>query len=560
MKKHKRIFKILFIFLFIFMMTGCQSIDNLDFNQYCLKCGEDIYFPVFLVKLVANLFQFVQIMVPVAIIIVGLIELFKAVIASDENKMTESKNALIRKIISGVLIFLIVAVVRFAFTVIPNFADGDVDAMECMANFINGVEYSDACPSRINGKPVGTKDDESGLKPGDWTPVKKDGTIEDCHGLNYDQCANNDYYYCKWDEKCNECTSIAGGHPCDEKCYECTLSNGLKTYKMYSNPPTNCRLAVTKNGNPMDRTNCNAAAKAAEEQQKRNGKCYLCDYGYKSYNNEGKTLVWKGKDEKVDTNHCEEKPGITYENCSGVINKDTRKCYRCKYSGRIQYSFVVESPNEDKCDNGDDGILLNVKDKEHCNARWDAAYKNGGICWSCKNGSYAWALKNPGTEFNPCQLAKSDDECDEKVRAGEVPDDNGKCWRCNFNKIEFKWQEDHPMPGDPGLCEEVEIKDKGECNQAGYSKLEKAKNIYGHCYKCGRSSKGLEWMRQQATAGWSCVHALIPADCDINYYWAPKGVTTTGNWYCELKEDINQFDCEYKEKYESDIVELLKNE
>ena len=81
MKKHKRIFKILFIFLFIFMMTGCQSIDNLDFNQECLRCGDDVFFPMYLVKLIANLVQFVQLMVPVIIIITGMIELLKAVIA-----------------------------------------------------------------------------------------------------------------------------------------------------------------------------------------------------------------------------------------------------------------------------------------------------------------------------------------------------------------------------------------------------------------------------------------------------------------------------------------------
>ena len=73
MKKHNKIFKILVMVMVIVLMTGCETIENVDFNERCVMCGDETFFPAYLVKLIANIIEFVKVMVPVIIIIMGMI-------------------------------------------------------------------------------------------------------------------------------------------------------------------------------------------------------------------------------------------------------------------------------------------------------------------------------------------------------------------------------------------------------------------------------------------------------------------------------------------------------
>ena len=332
MKKHKKIYKLLLMVLVIVLVTGCEKIDNVDFNSMCLKCGEDVFFPAYLVKLCANIIQFIQLIVPVIIIVVGMIDLFRAVIASDEKKMAEAKDSVIRKVIAGVMIFLIVAVVRFAFTAIPDFNDGDIDAMECMANFINGVELGEACPKRIDGNPKSVRDNESGanMSAGEDDEEEK-GTRATCHDItDKTECLNKG---CSYDTNAEECSPY--GEKAEKKCYKCEKGSNTSYRWSYGNP---------------DKKNCALVSGVSVEEDCKEhvaeGKktCWKCESGsHTSYH-------WQVN---KPSNNCAELPNIdSLKDCQEGKQKTaaSKLCWDCYHADTKEhrYYFMEKVPDDEK--------------------------------------------------------------------------------------------------------------------------------------------------------------------------------------------------------------------
>ena len=140
MKKNKKM-------LFIYTMF-ISLISTSVFASGCFVCG-GAYFPVGLSTLIRNIFNLIKVLVPVIIIIMGMVDLLKAVIASDEKKMDEAKPKLIRKIISGVVIFLIFAIVQFVFgNLLIGTGAMKGSMLECVNYFINEEPSVQECPSR----------------------------------------------------------------------------------------------------------------------------------------------------------------------------------------------------------------------------------------------------------------------------------------------------------------------------------------------------------------------------------------------------------------------------
>lgn len=71
----------------------------------------------------------IQWAVPVAIILLGSIDLFKAVIASKEDEIKAAQKLLIKRIIYGVVIFFLVTVVRLVF---KNVGTGSETFIDCI--------------------------------------------------------------------------------------------------------------------------------------------------------------------------------------------------------------------------------------------------------------------------------------------------------------------------------------------------------------------------------------------------------------------------------------------
>lgn len=66
-------------------------------------------------SLIGFIIQIVRIAIPILIVLLGTIDLGKAVIAGDDKKIKEAQGMLIRRIIYGVAVFFVIVIVQAVF-------------------------------------------------------------------------------------------------------------------------------------------------------------------------------------------------------------------------------------------------------------------------------------------------------------------------------------------------------------------------------------------------------------------------------------------------------------
>lgn len=117
-----------------------------------VKCGEYSFDPI-LPNIVSMIVTAIKVLIPLILIILGMLDLGKAVMSNDEKVMKESQSRLIKRFVYAIIIFLLVALVQLVFITIsgkdendPNNVSGGIT--ECINCFING---SDECKPDKSG-------------------------------------------------------------------------------------------------------------------------------------------------------------------------------------------------------------------------------------------------------------------------------------------------------------------------------------------------------------------------------------------------------------------------
>lgn len=73
-----------------------------------------------LIGIIKSVLQLIQIIIPIGLIVWGTLDLGKAVIASKEDDIKKAQQLLIKRAITAVLVFLIVAIVSFLMKFVGN--------------------------------------------------------------------------------------------------------------------------------------------------------------------------------------------------------------------------------------------------------------------------------------------------------------------------------------------------------------------------------------------------------------------------------------------------------
>lgn len=134
MKKKSLILIVLLAFIINFNVV---SAANSFSSETISACGFD-YMPSKLPNFTSGLYNIVKLLVPIILIIMGMIDFTKAMMASDENKMKDSQKKFINRLIAGVIIFLIMAVVQFVFKQIDTTTDYKNGFTNCINCILNG--------------------------------------------------------------------------------------------------------------------------------------------------------------------------------------------------------------------------------------------------------------------------------------------------------------------------------------------------------------------------------------------------------------------------------------
>lgn len=107
-----------------------------------IKCnGIDIDIDNKIPNTVHLVIVFLQIAVPVLLVIFGMIDLIKAIIAGKEDEIKKNQNVFVRRLITGVLVFFVVVVVRLVFSFATSDDKAESENMwKCADCFINGTD------------------------------------------------------------------------------------------------------------------------------------------------------------------------------------------------------------------------------------------------------------------------------------------------------------------------------------------------------------------------------------------------------------------------------------
>lgn len=97
--------------------------------------GVDV--PMKLVSIVSTIIKVIKFGVPILLIIFGMLDLGKAVMASKEDEIKKGQQMFIKRLIAAIIVFFVVVVVQLVVGIAA--AEGEkTELKECLNAFVNG--------------------------------------------------------------------------------------------------------------------------------------------------------------------------------------------------------------------------------------------------------------------------------------------------------------------------------------------------------------------------------------------------------------------------------------
>lgn len=88
-------------------------------------------------KLVGQILYIFKIVIPILVVIFGMIDLGKAVVASKDDEIKKAAKQLGMRILAGIVIFFIPTIIGFAFTLADGFSNVENDYNVCSTCITN---------------------------------------------------------------------------------------------------------------------------------------------------------------------------------------------------------------------------------------------------------------------------------------------------------------------------------------------------------------------------------------------------------------------------------------
>lgn len=108
-------------------------------NSIKVNCGNITGIPKKIPELTSYAVTLVQVAIPVLLVIMGSIDLFKGITAQKEDEIKKGQHMFIKRLIVAVAIFFVVAIVKVLVSLISD-ATNTTNIVECIDCFISGVE------------------------------------------------------------------------------------------------------------------------------------------------------------------------------------------------------------------------------------------------------------------------------------------------------------------------------------------------------------------------------------------------------------------------------------
>lgn len=101
--------------------NGCPGVSNIPYK---------------LINIVSTIITVIKFGVPILLIIFGMLDLGKAVIASKEDEIKKGQQLFIKRVIAAILVFFVITIVQLMVSLVKS--NDDVDIWKCVDIFIKG--------------------------------------------------------------------------------------------------------------------------------------------------------------------------------------------------------------------------------------------------------------------------------------------------------------------------------------------------------------------------------------------------------------------------------------
>lgn len=131
--------KVLFIGLILLALVIVPNVYAVDITG-CQSVLPNVRIDVKIPNIIHTIITVIKIVVPILLVIFGMIDLAKGVIAQKEDEIKKNQQIFIKRLISAAIIFFVIQIVQLLISFV---AGDDVDnpgIMDCASCFINGAD------------------------------------------------------------------------------------------------------------------------------------------------------------------------------------------------------------------------------------------------------------------------------------------------------------------------------------------------------------------------------------------------------------------------------------
>jgi len=133
--KKKKIIMLCFIALFAVFGFMSNAFAG-DFT--CTAFGEDVLIDEKIADIISTIILAIQIAVPILLVIYGMLDLGKAIMAQKEDEIKKGQQVFIKRVIAAIIVFFVIVIVKL----VINFVSKDNKGIMACANcFIQGSSH-----------------------------------------------------------------------------------------------------------------------------------------------------------------------------------------------------------------------------------------------------------------------------------------------------------------------------------------------------------------------------------------------------------------------------------
>lgn len=138
----KKRFSYIFLFLFVMLLSfpvlaAKTKGDIIGCNAFLGR--DDLLMDYKIASIVHLIFLIIQIAVPIILVVFGMIDLLKAVIASKDDEIKKAQMTFVKRLIAAAIVFFVFVIVKLVISLV---ADDSKNLINCVNCFVNGPDTS----------------------------------------------------------------------------------------------------------------------------------------------------------------------------------------------------------------------------------------------------------------------------------------------------------------------------------------------------------------------------------------------------------------------------------